>query len=129
MKKLLVVLFSFFFVAGPAFAERLVTLTGTVTYAEDVVLPAGSKLSVNVLNETTSESLVSESYDITTPKPFAFSLIYDRSRVAPEATFIVDAKIISSQDRLLFATKERVLVNLSQTPDEAVHVTVVKVGD
>jgi uncharacterized lipoprotein YbaY len=119
-------------VAAEGGAEAASAVSGTVTYQEDITLPGGTVVTVQVINlsvadtaaEVVGETTI-EAGDSQVPIPYEVS--YDAAEVNENLLYGVTARIESSDGTLLFISDTNQLVITNGNPTEDVEVNTVQV--
>lgn len=94
--------------AGPALAQRL-SVTGDVTYRERVLMPAGSVLTVSLVDLAAPETAIVSARATTADrgaKPFRFTLNFDEGVIRPGRGYGLVADLESADGKYWFRTAE-----------------------
>lgn len=87
--------------AAPAIAPGT-AITGTVTLREPLPIGAGAKLEVKLVDVAQSSVSVAEkSFDVSGAPPFNFSLDFDRAKIDPARTYVINAILTDGPRRFL----------------------------
>lgn len=119
--------------ATPSMTQGAHAITGTATYLERIMMPPGSSLRVQLLDNLladTPKAVLSEVtlMDLAGP-PFAFSLPYDPVKLRPGGQYGLHASLSDADGKLWFVTDTRVPVDpASNTPVEMRLVRVAAAG-
>ncbi len=97
-------------------------VTGTIAYREDVLLPPGARLEVELrdvsLTDVASTLIAQNQYAVEGKGPFPFRVEYDGSLIEPGAVYAVEARIVYESGALGFATDTAYEVITGGRPDE-----------
>lgn len=106
--------------AKPAIAPGN-TITGKVTFHNDIPIAPGSKLDVKMVDANQPDIVIAEKvFDVGGTPPFSFSLDFDPSRISPQPTYIVNAILTDGPRRFLPALSSPVLTHGNGTTVEVV---------
>lgn len=96
--------------AAPAIAPGT-AITGTVTLRDSVPVGA-AKLDVKLVDVTQPEIAIAEkSFDVSGAPPFNFSLDFDRSKIAPTRTYVINAVLTDGPRRFMPVLNSPVLTH------------------
>ncbi len=109
--------------APPAAVQGAHAITGKATYLERILMPAGSRLQVqlidNQLADTPTAVLAEVKLDNAAGPPYAFTLSYDPAKLRPGGQYGLHAALYGPDDKLWFVTDTRVpVVPTDNTPVE-----------
>jgi putative lipoprotein len=87
--------------AAPAIAPGT-AITGTVTLREPMPIEAGSKLEVRLVDVAQPDVAIAEkTFDVGGAPPFNFSLDFDRAKIDPARTYVINAVLTDGERRFL----------------------------
>lgn len=106
--------------AAPAIAPGT-TITGTVTFHDQIPISAGAKLDVRLVDIVQPEIAIAEkTFDVGGAPPFNFSLDFDPSKIAATRTYVINAQLTDGPRHFVPALNSPVLTRGSTTTTQVV---------
>lgn len=106
--------------AKPAIAPGT-TITGTVSFQDQIPIAAGAKLDVKLVDANQPAIVIAEKvFDLGGEPPFRFALDFDAARISASPTYIVNAILTDGPRRFVPALSSPVLTHGSGTTVEVV---------